>query len=127
VLGKQYDAYEPVPGAHINGKLTMGENIADLAGLQVALDAYHASLGGKPAPVIGGLTGDQRLFLAFAQSWQDKSRPDSLKQQMASDPHAPSSFRVVGPTRNVDAWYDAFGVKPGDAYYLAPGARSRVW
>jgi len=127
ILGKQYDAYEPVPGSKINGKLTMGENIADLAGLQVALDAYHASLGGKPAPVIGGLTGDQRLFLAFAQSWQEKARPDSLKQQMASDPHAPSSFRVVGPTRNVDAWYDAFGVKPGDTYYLAPEARSRVW
>jgi putative endopeptidase len=127
VLGKQYDAYEPVPGSKINGKLTMGENIADLAGLQVALDAYHASLDGKPAPVIGGLTGDQRLFLAFAQSWQEKARPDSLKQQMASDPHAPSSFRVVGPTRNVDAWYAAFGVKPGDTYYLAPEARSRVW
>jgi putative endopeptidase len=127
VLGKQYDTYEPVPGSKINGKLTMGENIADLAGLQVALDAYHASLGGKPAPVIGGLTGDQRLFLAFAQSWQDKSRPDSLKQQMASDPHSPSSFRVVGPTRNVDAWYAAFGVKPGDTYYLTPEARSRVW
>jgi len=127
VLGKQYDAYEPVPGSKINGKLTMGENIADLAGLQVALDAYHASLGGKPAPVIGGLTGDQRLFLAFAQSWQEKARPDALKQQMASDPHAPSSFRVIGPTRNVDAWYAAFGVKPGDTYYLAPEARSRVW
>jgi putative endopeptidase len=127
VLGKQYDGYEPVPGSHINGKLTMGENIADLAGLQVALDAYHASLGGKPAPVIGGLTGDQRLFLAFAQSWRNKSRPDSLKQQMASDPHSPSSFRVIGPTRNVDAWYDAFGVKPGDTYYLKPEDRSRVW
>jgi putative endopeptidase len=127
VLGKQYDAYEPVPGSHINGKLTMGENIADLAGLQVAIDAYHASLGGKPAPVIGGLTGEQRLFLSFAQSWQDKSRPDSLKQQMASDPHSPSSFRVIGPTRNVDAWYDAFGVKPGDAYYLKPADRSRIW
>jgi putative endopeptidase len=127
VLGKQYDAYEPVPGSHINGKLTMGENIADLAGLQVALDAYHASLDGKPAPVIGGLTGDQRLFLAFAQSWQEKARADSLKQQMASDPHAPSSFRVVGPTRNVDAWYDAFGVKAGDTYYLKPEDRSRVW
>ena len=127
VLGKQYDSYEPVPGSHINGKLTMGENIADLAGLQVALDAYHTSLGGKPAPVIGGLTGDQRLFLAFAQAWQDKTRPDSLKQQMASDPHSPSSFRVVGPTRNVDAWYDAFGVKPGETYYLKPEDRSRVW
>ncbi|ALL12833.1 M13 family metallopeptidase [Caulobacter henricii] len=127
ILGKQYDQYEPVPGAKINGKLTMGENIADLAGLQVAIDAYHASLKGKPAPVIDGMTGDQRLFLAFAQAWQSKERDDSLKQQMASDPHSPSSFRVVGPTRNVDAWYAAFGVKPGEAYYLAPEARSRVW
>ena len=127
ILGKQYDQYEPVPGARINGKLTMGENIADLAGLQVAIDAYHASLGGKPAPVIDGMTGDQRLFLAFAQAWQEKSRDDSLKQQMASDPHAPSAFRVIGPTRNVDAWYDAFGVKPGETYYLKPEARSRVW
>jgi putative endopeptidase len=127
VLGKQYDSYEPVPGVHINGKLTMGENIADLAGLQVALDAYHASLGGKPAPVIGGLSGDQRLFLAFAQAWQDKTRDDSLKQQIASDPHSPAAFRVIGPTRNVDAWYDAFAVKPGETYYLKPEDRSRVW
>ncbi|WP_421737158.1 M13 family metallopeptidase [Caulobacter sp.] len=127
ILGKQYDGYEAAPGMFINGKLTMGENIADLAGLQVALDAYHASLGGKPAPVIDGMTGDQRLFLAFAQAWQDKSRDDSLKQQMASDPHSPSAFRVIGPTRNVDAWYDAFGVKPGETYYLKPEARSRVW
>ena len=127
VLGAQYDAYEPVPGMRINGKLTMGENIADLAGLQVAYDAYHASLKGKPAPVIGGMTGDQRFFLAFAQAWQDKSRPDSLKQQMASDPHSPSNFRVIGPTRNVDAWYAAFGVKPGDKFYLPPEKRSRIW
>ncbi|WP_419251909.1 M13 family metallopeptidase [Caulobacter sp. ErkDOM-YI] len=127
ILGKQYDQYEPVPGARINGKLTMGENIADLAGLQVALDAYHASLGGKPAPVIDGMSGDQRLFLAFAQSWRAKERDDSLKQQMASDPHSPSNFRVIGPTRNVDAWYAAFGVKAGETYYLAPEARSRVW
>jgi putative endopeptidase len=127
VLGAQYDAYEAVPGAHINGQLTMGENIADLAGLQVAYDAYHAALKGQAAPVVDGLTGDQRFFLAFAQAWQDKSRDDSLKQQMASDPHAPSSFRVIGPTRNVDAWYAAFGVKPGDKFYLAPEKRSRVW
>ncbi len=127
ILGKQYDQYEPVPGAKINGKLTMGENIADLAGLQVALDAYHASLGGKPAPVIDGMSGDQRLFLAFAQSWRAKERDDSLKQQMASDPHSPSNFRVIGPTRNVDEWYAAFGVKAGETYYLAPEARSRVW
>jgi len=127
ILGKQYDQYEPVPGARINGKLTMGENIADLAGLQVALDAYRASLGGKPAPVIDGMSGDQRLFLAFAQSWRAKERDDALKQQMASDPHSPSTFRVIGPTRNVDEWYAAFGVKAGETYYLAPEARSRVW
>jgi putative endopeptidase len=127
VLGGQYAAYEPVPGMKINSALTMGENIADLAGLQVAYDAYHASLKGKPAPVVGGMTGDQRFFLAFAQAWQDKSRDDSLKQQMASDPHSPSSFRVIGPTRNVDAWYTAFGVKPGDKFYLPPEKRSRIW
>lgn len=127
VLGGQYATYEPVPGMKINPALTMGENIADLAGLQVAYDAYHASLKGKPAPVIDGMTGDQRFFLAFAQSWQDKSRADSLKQQMASDPHSPSNFRVIGPTRNVDAWYAAFGVKPGDKFYLPPEKRSRIW
>jgi putative endopeptidase len=127
VLGAQYNAYEPVPGSHINGQLTMGENIADLAGLQVAYDAYHASLKGKAPPVIGGMTADQRFFLAFAQSWQEKARDDSLKQQMASDPHSPSNFRVIGPTRNVDAWYAAFGVKPGDKFYLPPEKRSRIW
>lgn len=125
-FGAQYDAYEPVPGFHINGKLTMGENIADLGGLLAALDAYHASLHGQPAPVIDGLTGDQRLFLAYAQSWQNKSRADSLKQLMASNPHSPPEYRVIGPTRNVDAWYAAFGVKDG-RYYLAPEARARIW
>ena len=127
VLGGQYGTYEPVPGMKINAALTMGENIADLAGLQVAYDAYHASLKGKPAPTIDGMTGDQRFFLAFAQSWQDKSRDDSLKQQMASDPHSPSNFRVIGPTRNVDAWYAAFGVTPSDKFYLPPEKRSRIW
>ena len=89
MFGAQYDAYGPVPGFHINGKLTMGENIADLGGLTAALDAYHASLHGQPAPVVDGLTGDQRLFLAYAQSWQNKSRAQSLKQLMASNPHSP--------------------------------------
>jgi putative endopeptidase len=125
-LGAQYDAYEPVPGFHINGKLTMGENIADLGGLLAALDAYHVSLHGKPAPVLDGLTGDQRLFLAYAQSWQDKSREDALKQLMASNPHSPPQYRVIGPTRNVDDWYVAFGVKDG-RYYLAPENRARIW
>jgi putative endopeptidase len=126
-FGKQYDSFEPVPGAHINGKLTMGENIADLAGVLVALDAYHASLHGKPAPVIDGLTGDQRFFLAFAQGWRDKSRDDALRQQMASDPHSPSGFRVIGPLRNVDAWYAAFNVPPTAKYYLKPEDRTRIW
>jgi putative endopeptidase len=125
-FGVQYDAYEPVAGFHINGKLTMGENIADLGGLLAALDAYHASLGGKPAPVLDGLTGDQRFFLAFAQAWQRKVRDDAVKQQLASDPHSPAQFRVIGPTRNVDAWYAAFGVNGGN-YFLKPQDRVRIW
>jgi putative endopeptidase len=125
-FGAQYDSYEPVPGFHINGKLTMGENIADLGGLLASLDAYHASLHGKPAPVIDGLTGDQRFFLAFAQAWQRKSRDDAIKQQLASDPHSPAQFRVIGPTRNIDAWYAAFQVN-GGKYYLKPDERVRIW
>jgi len=127
VLGIQYSSYEPVPGAKINGDLTMGENIADLGGLLVALDAYHLSLGGKPAPVIDGLTGDQRFFLAFAQSWRDKRRDEAVRQQLVSDPHSPEAFRVNGVVRNVDAWYAAFDIKPGDKLYLAPGDRARIW
>jgi putative endopeptidase len=127
VFGAQYDTYEPVKGVHINGKLTMGENIADLGGLLAALDAYHASLHGRPAPVIDGLTGDQRFFLAYAQSWQEKDRDDSLRQQLAADPHSPANFRVIGPLRNVDAWYAAFNVGPGSRYYLAPDRRARIW
>ena len=125
-LAKQYDTYEPVKGMHINGKLTNGENIADLGGLLMALDAYHASLKGKPAPVIDGLTGDQRLFLSYGQSWRAKERDDALKAQMSSDPHSPDGFRVLGATRNVDAWYTAFGITSG-TYYLAPKDRVRIW
>ncbi len=127
ILGKQYSAYEPVPGSKINGELTMGENIADLGGLLVALDAYHLSLKGRPAPVIDGLTGDQRFFLAFAQSWREKRRDEAIKQQLVSDPHSPAEFRVNGAVRNVQAWYDAFGVKPGDKLYLAPAERAEIW
>ena len=125
-FGAQYDTYEPVPGFHINGKLTMGENIADLGGLLEALDAYHVSLQGKPAPIIDGLTGDQRFFLAFAQAWRNKPREEAIKASLVTNPHSPARFRVIGPTRNVDAWYAAFGIKDG-RYYLAPEDRARIW
>ncbi|HEY5006430.1 MAG TPA: M13-type metalloendopeptidase, partial [Caulobacteraceae bacterium] len=126
-LAAQYDTYTPFPGAHVNGKLTDGENIADLGGLLIALDAYHRSLHGQPAPVIDGLTGDQRFFLAYAQSWRTKRREAALRRQMVSDPHSPEQYRVNGVVRNVDAWYQAFDVKPGDALYLAPADRVRIW
>jgi putative endopeptidase len=125
-FGAQYNTYEPVPGMHVNGELTMGENIADLAGVLIALDAYHASLGGKPAPVVDGLSGDQRFFLGFAQAWRSKERDDSMKAQMASDPHTPDKYRIIGPLRNVDAWYAAFDVKSGK-YFLQPAERTRIW
>ena len=126
-LGKQYSSYSPVPGAHVNGDLTMGENIADLGGLTLALDAYHASLHGKKAPVIGGLTGDQRVFLGWAQAWRGKVTDDYVRKQVVSDPHSPRLFRVNGVVRNIDAWYAAFGVKPGDALYVAPKDRVKIW
>jgi putative endopeptidase len=126
-LGAQYSQFEAVPGVHVDGDLTMGENIADLGGVLLALDAYHASLHGKPAPVIDGLTGDQRVFLGWAQVWREKIRDDAAKQRAVSDPHSPAHFRVNGPLRNVDAWYEAFGVKPGDPLYLAPDQRVRIW
>jgi putative endopeptidase len=127
ILGTQYSSYEPVPGTHINGDLTMGENIADLGGLSVALEAYHRSLNGKAAAVIDGFTGDQRVFLGWAQAWRGKVRPDYLRKQVASDPHSPRAFRVIGPTRNIDDWYAAFGISPKNAYYVAPGQRVRIW
>ena len=127
IFGSQYAKYEAAPGAFVNPKLTMGENIADLAGLQIAYDAYHRSLGGKPAPVIDGLTGDQRFFLGFAQGWRSKEREDSIKSQVASDPHTPSRFRVIGPVRNLDAWYAAFGIGPDSKFYIAPEQRVRIW
>jgi putative endopeptidase len=126
-LGAQYSSYEPIPGVHINGDLTMGENIADLGGLNVALEAYHRSLNGHPAPVIDGLTGDQRFFLGEAQAWRGKARDDYIRKQVVSDPHSPRAFRVIGPTRNIDAWYTAFNVQPSDHYYLPPDQRVRIW
>jgi putative endopeptidase len=127
ILGAQYSSYEPVPGAHINGELTMGENIADLGGLNVALEAYHRSLKGAPAPVIDGFSGDQRVFLGWAQAWRGKVRDDYVRKQVASNPHSPRAFRVIGPTRNIDEWYAAFGVKAGETYYLPEDQRVRIW
>ncbi|MEQ1542321.1 MAG: M13 family metallopeptidase [Novosphingobium sp.] len=127
IFGAQYAKFEAAPGAFVNPELTMGENIADFAGLHVALDAYHKSLGGKEAAVVDGLTGDQRFFLAFAQAWRAKQRPDALKNQIATDPHSPARFRVLGPLRNIETWYQAFGVKPGDAMYIAPEQRAKIW
>jgi putative endopeptidase len=126
-LGAQYSAYEPVPGVHIHGDLTMGENIADLGGINIALEAYHRSLGGRSAPVLDGFTGDQRVLLGWAQAWRGNVREDYVRKQVTSDPHSPRAFRVIGPTRNVDEWYEAFGVKPGETYYLAPDQRVRIW
>jgi putative endopeptidase len=122
----QYGAYEPLPGAKVNGELTLGENIADLAGVTVAYDAYKISLGGKPAPVLGGYTGDQRFFLGFGQVWQTKAREATIRQQLTTDPHTPGNWRGY-VVRNLDAWYPAFDVKPGQAYYLAPADRIKVW
>ena len=126
-FGAQYSQYQPLPGVHVNGELTMGENIADLGGLTLALDAYHASLNGKPAPVIDGLTGDQRVFLGWAQAWRGKVTDDYVKKQVVSDPHSPRQFRVNGPVRNIDAWYGAFTVQSGAALYVAPEKRVRIW
>ncbi|MFZ2031524.1 MAG: M13 family metallopeptidase [Vitreimonas sp.] len=125
-LAAQYSAYEPLPGLHVNGPLTLGENLADLAGLQAALDAYHASLNGRPAPVINGLTGDQRFFIAFAQTWQSKLREAALRQRIATDGHAPGMYRAL-TVRNLDAWYQTFNVQPNDSLYLAPDHRVHVW
>ena len=126
-LNAQYDTYSPYPGVHVKGDQTTGENIADLGGLLVAYDAYHAALGGKPDKVIDGLTGDQRFFLAYAQSWRDIRREEAVRNQLVSDVHSPEIYRVNGIVRNVDAWYAAFGVAPTDKLYLAPADRVRIW
>jgi putative endopeptidase len=125
-LVKQYDAYRPFPDLAVNGKLTLGENIADVAGLAAAYDAYKMSLGGQPAPVVAGLTGDQQFFLSFAQSWRLKIREPALRQQIVQDGHAPDEYRA-DTVRNLDPWYAAFDVKPGEALYLDPKDRVRVW
>jgi len=127
-LAGQYDAYEPIPGTHINGHLTLGENLGDLGGIQAAYTAYqrYQARHGKAGPR-DGLSGDQRFFVAYAQIWQQKTREGALRQNLLSDPHSPGAYRVNGIVRNADAWYKAFDVKPGDKLYLAPEQRLHVW
>ena len=125
-LSAQYSAYRPFPDLAVNGELTLGENIADLAGLAVAYDAYRLSLGGKAPPVIDGFTADQRVFLGWAQNYRAKAREASMRRSVLTDVHAPGEYRA-DTVRNLDAWYEAFGVKPGEKLYLAPETRVRIW
>jgi putative endopeptidase len=125
-LVAQYDAYRPFPDLAVNGKLTLSENIADLAGLAVAYDGWRASLGGAPPPVVDGLSGDQQFFLSFAQTWRIKEREQALRESIQTNGHAPDQYRAL-TVRNLDAWYQAFDVRPGQALYLPPEGRVRVW
>jgi endothelin-converting enzyme/putative endopeptidase len=127
-LAGQFDGYEPIPGVKIKGRLTLGENLADLGGLETAYAAYrrYVARHGEP-PVLDGMTGDQRFFLAYAHAWQGKRREEAVRQQLLSDPHSPDKYRVNGIVRNFGPWYTAFGVKPGDAMYLPPAERVSVW
>jgi len=127
-LVKQYDAFSPYPGVNVNGKLTLGENLGDLSGIEAAYAAYkkYTAKHGEP-PVIDGLTGDQRFFIAYAQAWQGKDREDAERRQILTDPHSPDRYRTNGIVRNVDAWYKAFNVQPGDKLYLPPDQRVHIW
>src|ERR1051326_7483376 len=125
-LAAQYDTYKPFPDLAINGKQTLGENIADVAGIAAAYDGYHASLEGKAAPSQDGFSGDQQFFIAYAQNWGEKTRPAALRQQVMTDPHAPGEHRSL-TVRNIDSWYAAFEVKPGEKLYLAVPERVKIW
>jgi predicted metalloendopeptidase len=127
MLVKQYAAFEPVPGYHVNGELTLGENIGDNSGLAIAYKAYKISLHGQPAPVIDGLSGDQRFFMGFGQVWRSKMRDEAQINQVKTDPHSPGQFRANGTLRNQAAFYEAFGVKEGDKMYLKPEERVTIW
>jgi len=126
-LGDQYDTYEPVPGYHVNGKFTMGENIADLGGLTIAHRAYEISLNGKPGPTLDGMTADQRFFMGWAQVWRRKYREENLLNRLKTDPHSPSEFRCNGVVTNLPSFYAAFDVKEGDKLYKAPDQRIKIW
>ena len=128
-LGAQYESYAfpTLPGIHINGRVAMGENIGDMAGIHVAYDAYKKSLNGQKSPVIDGFTGEQRVFMGWAQVWRTLWRDDALRQQIVNGVHSPGQIRAFAPLRNVDAWYEAFNVQPGDALYIPPEERARIW
>jgi len=126
-LGAQFESYNPLPGMKINGRQTMGENIGDLSGIAVAYRAYKISLNGKPAPIIGGFTGDQRFFLGYGQIWRFKSRDEALRNQLLTDAHSPGQYRAFVPLTNIDAFYAAFNLKPGDKLYRAPEDRVKIW
>jgi putative endopeptidase len=126
-LIKEFSAFEALPGLKVNGANTIGENIGDLGGLNMAHEAYLLSLKGQPAPVLGGLSGDQRFYLAYAQVWREKYRDGALREMVLSDVHSPAPFRVNGPLPNIDSWYAAFDVQPGDKLYIKPEERVRIW
>jgi predicted metalloendopeptidase len=126
-IAAQFDAYDALPGLKVNGALTLGENIGDLTGLVIALRAYHLSLGGRPAPVIDGMTGDQRFFAGWAQAFRRKLRDEALRELVLTDPHSPPNFRVNGPVVNMPEFYEAFGVTPGDRMFVPPDRRVRIW
>jgi putative endopeptidase len=128
-LIEQFDALSPTatPDVHVNGAFTVGENIGDLSGLEISFKAYKYSLQGAEAPVIDGWTGDQRFFLAYAQAWRGKSRPEEIRRRIATDPHSPDEFRCNQIVRNLDAFYQAFDVKPTDQMWLEPAQRVKIW
>ena len=126
-LVDQYNAFRPLPDLNVNGQLTLGENIGDLTGLYIAYKAYKMSLNGTSAPVIDGLSGDQRFFMGYAQIWRSKYRDEAVRRQVLTDPHSPAQFRVNGPLRNFGPFYEAFHVKPGDAMYLPEKERIQIW
>jgi predicted metalloendopeptidase len=127
LLVEQFGAYAPLPGQFVNGELTLGENVGDLGGLAVAIRAYRLSLGGQPPPVIDGFTGEQRLLLRWAQIWRGKTREAYLRQTLFLNQHAPPQYRTNGVVANLDAFYQAFGVQPGDRLYRDPTRRVRIW
>ncbi|MCC7065876.1 MAG: M13 family metallopeptidase, partial [Planctomycetes bacterium] len=126
-LVAQYNAYSPLPTLTVNGELTLGENIADLAGLTVAYRAYRLSLGGKEAPVIDGYTGDQRFFIGWAQVWARKHRDDDMRRRILTDPHSPSEYRANGVLVNMPEFQAAFGLKEGDGLHRKPEERIKIW